>query len=178
MTEAEGYIERKNLKALSEKDNDQLGTIIKEAYISGMNTSQRAIFDHVDTTLSTITKIAKSLGVSTRKMFDLYLEVGKKGFLCKKVARQLSSLGFPVLSEISINSNTPVAEVDQAIIDEKISVLMVEKAFVSFLEKGAGRKSPCENCHNFYDNEYGSCAFGCSKLREFEGSEPNYDLLG
>lgn len=111
-------------------------------------------------------------------MFDLYLEVGKKGFLCKKVARQLSSLGFPVLSEISINSNTPVAEVDQAIIDEKISVLMVEKAFVSFLEKGAGRKSPCENCHNFYDNEYGSCAFGCSKLREFEGSEPNYDLLG
>lgn len=178
MIEAEGYIERKNLKALSEKDNDQLGTIIKEAYISGMNTSQRAIFDHVDTTLSTITKIAKSLGVSTRKMFDLYLEVGKKGFLCKKVARQLSSLGFPVLSEISINSNTPVAEVDQAIIDEKISVLMVEKAFVSFLEKGAGRKSPCENCHNFYDNEYGSCAFGCSKLREFEGSEPNYDLLG
>lgn len=178
MTEAEGYIEKKNLKALSEKDNDQLGTIIKEAYISGMNTSQRAIFDHVDTTLSTITKIAKSLGVSTRKMFDLYLEVGKKGFLCKKVARQLSSLGFPVLSEISINSNTPVAEVDQAIIDEKISVLMVEKAFVSFLEKGAGRKSPCENCHNFYDNEYGSCAFGCSKLREFEGSEPNYDLLG
>lgn len=178
MTEAEGYIERKNLKALSEKDNDQLGTIIKEAYISGMNTSQRAIFDHVDTTLSTITKIAKSLGVSTRKMFDLYLEVGKKGFLCKKVARQLSSLGFPVLSEISINSNTPVAEVDQAIIDEKISVLMVEKAFVSFLEKGAGRKSPCENCHIFYDNEYGSCAFGCSKLREFEGSEPNYDLLG
>lgn len=178
MTEAEGYIERKNLKALSEKDNDQLGTIIKEAYISGMNTSQRAIFDHVDTTLSTITKIAKSLGVSTRKMFDLYLEVGKKGFLCKKVARQLSSLGFPVLSEISINSNTPVAEVDQAIIDEKISVLMVEKAFVSFLEKGAGRKSPCENCHNFYDNEYGSCAFGYSKLREFEGSEPNYDLLG
>lgn len=178
MTEAEGYIERKNLKALSEKDNDQLGTIIKEAYISGMNTSQRAIFDHVDTTLSTITKIAKSLGVSTRKMFDLYLEVGKKGFLCKKVARQLSSLGFPVLSEISINSNTPVAEVDQEIIDEKISVLMVEKAFVSFLEKGAGRKSPCENCHNFYDNEYGSCAFGCSKLREFEGSEPNYDLLG
>lgn len=178
MTEAEGYIERKNLKALSEKDNDQLGTIIKEAYISGMNTSQRAIFDHVDTTLSTITKIAKSLGVSTRKMFDLYLEVGKKGFLCKKVARQLSSLGFPVLSEISINSNTPVAEVDQAIIDEKISVLMVEKAFVSFLEKGAGRKSPCENCHNFYDNEYGSCAFGCSKLRDFEGSEPNYDLLG
>lgn len=178
MTEAEGYIERKNLKALSEKDNDQLGTIIKEAYISGMNTSQRAIFDHVDTTLSTITKIAKSLGVSTRKMFDLYLEVGKKGFLCKKVARQLSNLGFPVLSEISINSNTPVAEVVQAIIDEKISVLMVEKAFVSFLEMGAGRKSPCENCHNFYDNEYGSCAFGCSKLREFEGSEPNYDLLG
>lgn len=139
MTEAEGYIERKNLKSLSEKDNDQLGTIIKEAYISGMNTSQRAIFDHVDTTLSTITKIAKSLGVSTRKMFDLYLEVGKKGFLCKKVARQLSSLGFPVHSEISINTNTPVAEVDQAIIDEKISVLMVEKAFASFLEKGAGR---------------------------------------
>ena len=60
MTEAEGYIERKNLKALSEKDNDQLGTIIKEAYISGMNTSQRAIFDHVDTTLSMITKIAKA----------------------------------------------------------------------------------------------------------------------
>lgn len=30
MTEAEGYIERKNLKALSEKDNDQLGTIIKK----------------------------------------------------------------------------------------------------------------------------------------------------
>lgn len=157
MTEAEGYIERKNLKALSEKDNDQLGTIIKEAYISGMNTS---------------------LGVSTRKMFDLYLEVGKKGFLCKKVARQLASLGFPVHSEISINTNTPVAEVDQAIIDEKISVLMVEKALASFLEKGAGRKSPCDNCSNFYDNEYGSCAFGCSKLREFEGCEPNYDLLG
>lgn len=107
MTEAEGYIERKNLEALSEKDNDQLGTIIKEAYISGMNTSQRAIFDHVDTTLSMITKIAKSLGVSTRKMFDLYLEVGKKGFLCKKLARQLASLGFPVLSEISLNTNTP-----------------------------------------------------------------------
>ena len=178
MTEAEGYIERKNLKALSEKDNDQLGTIIKEAYISGMNTSQRAIFDHVDTTLSMITKIAKSLGVSTRKMFDLYLEVGKKGFLCKKVARQLESLGFPVHSEISINTNTQVAEVDKAIIDEKISVLMVEKALASFLEKGAGRKSPCDNCRNFYDNEYGSCAFGCSKLREFEGSEPNYDLLG
>ena len=46
MTEAEGYIERMNLKALSEKDNDQLGTIVKEAYMSGMNTSQRAIFDH------------------------------------------------------------------------------------------------------------------------------------
>lgn len=41
MTEAEGYIERMNLKALSEKDNDQLGTIVKEAYMSGMNTSQR-----------------------------------------------------------------------------------------------------------------------------------------
>ena len=178
MTEAEGYIERKNLKALSEKDNDQLGTIVKEAYISGMSTSQRAIFDHVDATLSIITKIAISLGVSTRKMFDLYLEVGKKGFLCKKVARQFASLGFPVHSEISINTNTPVAEVDKAIIDEKISVLMVEKALASFLEKGAGRKSPCDNCRNFYDNEYGSCAFGCSKLREFEGSEPNYDLLG
>lgn len=178
ITEAEGYIERKNLKALSEKDNDQLGTIVREAYISGMSTSQRAIFDHVDTTLSMITKIAKSLGVSTRKMFDLYLEVGKKGFLCKKVARQLASLGFPVHSEISINTNTPVAEVDKAIIDEKISVLMVEKALASFLEKGSGRKSPCDNCRNFYDNEYGSCAYGCSKLREFEGSEPNYDLLG
>lgn len=55
---------------------------------------------------------------------------------------------------------------------------MVEKALASFLEKGAGRKSPCDNCSNFYDSEYGSCAFGCSKLREFEGSEPNYDLLG
>lgn len=65
-----------------------------------------------------------------------------------------------------------------AIIDEKISVSMVEKALASFLEKGAGRKSPCDNCRDFYDNEYGSCAFGCSKLREFEGSEPNYDLLG
>lgn len=178
MTEAEGYIERMNLKALSEKDNDQLVTIVKEAYMSGMSTSQRAIFDHVDATLSMITKIARSLGVSTRKIFDLYLEVGKKGFLSKKVARQFASLGFPVLSEISINTNTPVAEVDQAIIDEKISVLMVEKALASFLEKGAGRKSPCDNCSNFYDNEYGSCAFGCSKLREFEGSEPNYDLLG
>ena len=121
MTEAEGYIERKNLKALSEKDNDQLGTIVKEAYISGMSTSQRSIFDHVDATLSMITKIARILGVSTRKMFDLYLEVGKKGFLCKKVARQLASLGFPVHSEISINTNTPVAEVDQAIIDETVS---------------------------------------------------------
>lgn len=167
MTEAEGYIERKNLKALSEKDNDQLGTIIKEAYISGMNTSQRAIFDHVDATLSIITKIARSLGVSTRKIFDLYLEVGKKGFLCKKVARQLEIFGFPVHSEISINTNTTVAEVDQAIIDEKISVLMVEKALASFLEKGSGIKSPCDNCRNFYDNEYGCCAFGCSKLREF-----------
>lgn len=48
MTEAEGYIERMNLKALSEKDNDQLSTIVKEAYMSGMNTSQRAIFDHVE----------------------------------------------------------------------------------------------------------------------------------
>lgn len=91
MTEAEGYIERMNLKALSEKDNDQLGTIVKEAYMSGMNTSQRAIFDHVDATLSMITKIARSLGVSTRKIFDLYLEVGKKGFLfqegCKTVCK-------------------------------------------------------------------------------------------
>lgn len=57
-------------------------------------------------------------------------------------------------------------------------VLMVEKALASFLEKGAGRKSPCDNCRDFYDNEYGSCAFGCSKLREFEGREPDYDLLG
>ena len=137
MIEAEGYIERKNLKAISEKDNDQLGTIVKESYISGMSTSQRAIFDHVDATLSIITKIARSLGVSTRKIFDLYLEVGKKGFLCKKVARQFASLGFPVHSEISINTNTPVAEVDKAIIDEKISVLMVEKALASFLENGA-----------------------------------------
>ena len=178
MKEAEGYIERMNLKALSEKDNDQLGTIVKEAYMSGMNTSQRAIFDHVDTTLSMITKIAKSLGVSTRKMFDLYLEVGKKGFLCKKVARQFASLGFPVFSEISLNTDVSVEEVNQAIIDEKISVSLVEKALASFLEKGAGRKSPCDNCRDFYDNEYGSCAFGCSKLREFEGREPDYDLLG
>ena len=152
MTEAEGYIERMNLKALSEKDNDQLGTIVKEAYMSGMNTSQRAIFDHVNATLSTITKIARSLGVSTRKIFDLYLEVGKKGFLCKKVARQLAYLGFPILSEISKNTNASVAEVDQAIIDENISVSMVEKALASFLEKGAGRKSPCDNCHDFYDD--------------------------
>lgn len=178
MTEAEGYIERKNLKALSEKDNDQLGTIVKEAYISGMRTSQRAIFDHVDATLSMITKIARSLGVPTRNIFDLYLEVGKKGFLCKKVARQFAILGFPIFKEISLNTDVSVEEVNQAIIDEKISVLMVEKALASFLEKGAGRKSPCDNCRNFYDNEYGSCAFGCSKLREFEGSEPNYDLLG
>lgn len=178
MTEAEGYIERKNLKALSEKDNDQLGTIVKEAYISGMNTSQRAIFDHVDATLSMITKIARCLGVSTRKIFDLYLEVGKKGFLSKKVARQFANLGFPVFSEISLNTDVSVEEVNQAIIDEKISVSLVEKALASFLEKGAGRKSPCDNCRDFYDNEYGSCAFGCSKLREFEGREPDYDLLG
>lgn len=178
MTEAEGYIERMNLKALSEKDNDQLGTIVKEAYMSGMNTSQRAIFDHVDATLSMITKIARSLGVSTRKIFDLYLEVGKKGFLSKKVARQFVSLGFPVFSEISLNTDVSVEEVNQAIIDEKISVSQAEKALASFLEKGAGRKSPCDNCRDFYDNEYGSCAFGCSKLREFEGREPNYDLLG
>ena len=176
MTEAEGYIERKNLKSLSEKDNDQLGTIVKEAYISGMSTSQRAIFDHA--TLSIITKIARILGVSTRKIFDLYLEVGKKGFLCKKVARQFAILGFPIFKEISLNTDVSVEEVNQAIIDEKISVSLVEKALSSFLEKGAGRKSPCDNCRNFYDNEYGSCAFGCSKLREFEGSEPNYDLLG
>ena len=167
----EGYIERMNLKALSEKDNDQLGTIVKEAYMSGMNTSQRAIFDHVDATLSMITKIARSLGVSTRKIFDLYLEVGKKGFLSKKVARQFASLGFPVFSEISLNTDVSVEEVNQAIIDEKISVSQVEKALASFLEKGAGRKSPCDNCRNFYDNEYGSCAFGCSKLREFTLSE-------
>lgn len=178
MTEAEGYIERMNLKALSENDNDQLGTIVKEAYMSGMNTSQRAIFDHVDATLSMITKIARSLGVSTRKIFDLYLEVGKKGFLSKKVARQFASLGFPVFSEISLNTDVSVEEVNQAIIDEKISVSLVEKALASFLEKGAGRKSPCDNCRDFYDNEYGSCAFGCSKLREFEGREPDYDLLG
>lgn len=178
MTEAEGYIERKNLKALSEKDNDQLGTIVKEAYISCMNTSQRAIFDHVDATLSMITKIARCLGVSTRKIFDLYLEVGKKGFLSKKVARQFANLGFPVFSEISLNTDVSVEEVNQAIIDEKISVSLVEKALASFLEKGAGRKSPCDNCRDFYDNEYGSCAFGCSKLREFEGREPDYDLLG
>jgi hypothetical protein len=178
MTEAEGYIERMNLKALSEKDNDQLGTIVKEAYMSGMNTSQRAIFDHVDATLSMITKIARSLGISTRKIFDLYLEVGKKAFLSKKVARQFASLGFPVFSEISLNTDVSVEEVNQAIIDEKISVSQVEKALASFLEKGAGRKSPCDNCRDFYDNEYGSCAFGCSKLREFEGREPDYDLLG
>lgn len=178
ITEAEGYIERKNLKALSEKDNDQLGTIVKEAYISGMSTSQRAIFDHVDATLSMITKIARCLGVSTRKIFDLYLEVGKKGFLSKKVARQFANLGFPVFSEISLNTEVSVEEVNQAIIDEKISVSLVEKALSSFLEKGAGRKSPCDNCRDFYDNEYGSCAFGCSKLREFEGREPDYDLLG
>ena len=178
MTEAEGYIERKNLKSLSEKDNDQLGTIVKEAYISGMSTSQRAIFDHVYATLSIITKIARILGVSTRKIFDLYLEVGKKGFLCKKVARQFAILGFPIFKEISLNTDVSVEEVNQAIIDEKISVSLVEEALSSFLEKGAGRKSPCDNCRNFYDNEYGSCAFGCSKLREFEGSEPNYDLLG
>ena len=55
ITEAEGYIERMNLKALSEKDNDHLGTIVKEAYMAGMNTSQRAIFDDVDATLSMIT---------------------------------------------------------------------------------------------------------------------------
>lgn len=114
-------LERKNLKALSEKDNDQLGTIVKEAYISGMSTSQRAIFDHVDATLSMITKIARCLGVSTRKIFDLYLEVGKKGFLSKKVARQFASLGFPVFSEISLNTDVSVEEVNQAIIDEKIT---------------------------------------------------------
>lgn len=109
---------------------------------------------------------------------DLYLEVGKKGFLSKKVARQFASLGFPVFSEISLNTDVSVEEVNQAIIDEKISVSLVEKALASFLEKGAGRKSPCDNCRDFYDNEYGSCAFGCSKLREFEGREPDYDLLG
>lgn len=76
------------------------------------------------------------------------------------------------------HEDVSVEEVNQAIIDEKISVSQVEKALASFLEKGAGRKSPCDNCRDFYDNEYGSCAFGCSKLREFEGREPDYDLLG
>lgn len=80
--------------------------------------------------------------------------------------------------DTDLNTDVSVEEVNQAIIDEKISVSQVEKALASFLEKGAGRKSPCDNCRDFYDNEYGSCAFGCSKLREFEGREPDYDLLG
>lgn len=109
---------------------------------------------------------------------DFCLLYNASQFITQKVADVARERKQLREEKISINTNTPVAEVDQAIIDEKISVLMVEKALASFLEKGAGRKSPCDNCSNFYDNEYGSCAFGCSKLREFEGREPNYDLLG
>lgn len=109
---------------------------------------------------------------------DFCLLYNASQFITQKVARLFASLGFPVFSEISLNTDVSVEEVNQAIIDEKISVSLVEKALASFLEKGAGRKSPCDNCRDFYDNEYGSCAFGCSKLREFEGREPDYDLLG